>query len=369
MSYAKNKIVARTVTVEPVRWYEISSKRDTVLVLNGEFTFDFYQNIDRNLWLGYVEKHKQKMNSPESNREYLTRQLLVKDYIEKQSGLPQTFRDIVPYGLQEGPQAFLYNELISDARLVENHLIPFLRKAGYFDPITPGMEKLFFRFDISSFSLETTEIPDNFTTKRIFVVKFKLLFDVKKYFNYLVINKGASFSLSLFPVFEFKMRFNAQFPYKIFIDRVNFFNWLQNHMVMFMHDDAIIKYVYSKTKIRLDKLSRISYRMPFKELTVIIDVPDIVNFVQQLIYGKINFGGRYSHDFAVQKIDRDIGNKYIATGRSSLIGNIIFFLVFYKTYSNAFKTKLNVASSASISNFIKEVAMLHNMKRLSILIK
>jgi hypothetical protein len=338
--YSKNKIVPQSIELEKVNWFKMASSKDAILHLTGVFQFDLYHEADKNLWLKYFEVLKQKTVLGTGavgmgDEAFAAREAWVKNKIQNYDPNSVFYRQI-PIDMVESPIAHFYNEIVGEMKLKKNYIYPLLRDKGYFAPLSIFTDELFLKVDETSYQVEITEIPYEYSMKKIFRVKFNMTFDIGKYIEYMIVTKMAKFKLDIFPVFRFRVLYFQNFPTFLNLDKTNFFNWLNNHMLDIMRrNPKILKYCFEKTKVRLDLVQRLHIKTdPFsKEFIVTTD--DYLNFVIQLVKGQVNFGSGYSY-FTIQQIDKNLIN----TRRNELKSNFFAFIMFFLIYRNVYQGKL-----------------------------
>lgn len=342
MPYAKNKIIPRTAELKPLRWYEQTQYKQASIQLEGEFTFDFYHDIDRERWFKMFINQQQKTNA--NDRYFLAKELVAKEYIKNMPKNPEEIfnTNIIPVTTAESARSFLYNELIGRHKIIKTYIMPQLRKFNIFFPITPILESKYFSFDMNSFELEKIQIPNNHQMKEIFKITFKVNFDVRAYLQHIIIERHADFYLSLWPTFEFRMNIPTGFPFVITgNERNSFIRWLNPLLSELMiKDRKILMYVYKKTKVRLDKIKHLKIEMG-TDNRVKFDTDDLIQFIFQLVKGKINLFGNSSNSqsFKIKAIDPDFAKNKIEVSRTNLPLNLLYIYIIYRVF---IKKKKNI---------------------------
>ena len=354
--YTKNRIVPHDIQLEKVNWFRMSSSKDTTLHLECTFTFDLYHEVDKEMWIHYFQNLAQKTAMGTGllgmgDEAFASKEAWVKQKIkEYKSDMP--FYRIIPVDMVESPMAHFYNEIVGGMKLKNNYIYPMLREKGYFSPISIFTDEMFIKVDETSYQVDITEIPDNYTMKKIFKVKFNMMFDVAKYIEYMIVNKMAKFKLEIFPVFHFKITYFQNFPTFLGMDKINFTLWLNRHLLQIIRTNPkILKYCYEKTKVRLDLVQRLHIEASSftKEFSITTD--DHLNFIIQLVKGKINFGSKNSY-FEIQQINQNL----LDTRRNELKGNmfamVMFFLIFRSVYQGRL-FKRTMTSEQYVAEIIK----------------
>jgi len=355
--YTKNRIVPHSIELEKIDWFNMYSSRDSLLHLKGMFEFDLYHEADKGLWLQYFKTLVDKTALGTGvlgmgDEKFAAKEAWVRKKIAEYNPDAVFYRQI-PIDMVQSPIAHFYNEIVGEMKLKKNYIYPMLRDKGYFAPLTIFSDEMFLKVDETSYQVEITEIPDNFTMKKIFKVKFNLTFDVAKYVEYMIVTKMAKFKLEIFPLFHFKILYFQSFPAFLNLDKNNFLNWLNNHILTIIRTNPkILKYCFEKTKIRLDLIQRLHIKAdPFtKEFVLTTD--DYLNFIIQMVKGKINFGSGYSY-FSIQQIDKNLIN----TRRNELKGNTFAFIMFFLVYKSIYQGKLFNRTMTS-EQYVAEISKL-----------
>lgn len=353
--YTKNRIVPHSIELENVNWFKANTTKDSILHIDGIFQFDLYHEADKEMWLQYFQTLKAKTAIGTGmlgmgDEQFAAREAWVKNKIKSYE--TSGFYRIIPVDMVQSPLAHFYNEIVGGMKLKANYIYPLLREKGYFNPISLFTDEMFLKVDETTYEVEITEIPYNFTMKKIFKVKFKMTFDVGKYVEYMIVNKMAKFQLDIFPAFNFKILYFYNFPTFLALDKNNFINWLNTHILTIIRTNPkILKYCFDKTKIRLDMVQRLKINASAfgKEFSLTTD--DHLNFIMQLVKGKINFGNKQSY-FNIQQINQNL----IDTKRNELKSNafamIMFFLIFKSIYQGKL-FKRTMTSEQYVTEIIK----------------
>ena len=358
MPYAKNKINPRTAEIYPIEWYKLHATTHPVIAIEGEFSFDMYHDVDRDAWLHYFENEKKKTVTGMEDRAFVSQEVVVRKYIGQSQGhnIDQNFY-VVPKSMQESPRSFLYNELIGYSKIHERYILPMLRKKGIFDPITSRMEHMFFEFDMTAFEMETFQIPHYYQLRTIFKIKFRLMFDLEKYLEYIIVTKKAKFGLEIWPVFEFKIMYPTLFPYVFTRDNVDFMRWMDHFLSKIMRTNSkILRYCYKVTKVRLDKLRGLEAKASSFRPEIIMDTRSVFDFIIQLVKGKVDLGGKRSTGFDVQKIKPDFAKSHMADiGSSNSAFTLFYFYLFYQMYRNLIMPKKVKNKAKYMREVVKQI--------------
>lgn len=351
--YAQNKIVPRTSSLKVVPWSSQRLIATGIIEMDGEFTFDFFNEEDRARWLGAFTNEKGKRDT--GDRFFAARELVVNDYITKTMH-NQFIKDIVPRSMAESPRSFLYNDLIGRMAIEKNFIIPALHKTGVFSPITEHMERMFFEFVQDSYTIETMEIPDMYVLRQIFRVKFRVLFDLKKYLDYLIIKKKAKFELNLWPDCYIKMTYGGGWPMIFLHDKINFYNAVNQHVLKIIQSTpSIINYIYSTIKIRVDRVAGLQLRLDHKSQDVLITTDRVMSLIGQFIAGKIDIfsNQRINSSFSIQKMDPEIARKYGTSGTSPAA---VFLLNMYALrYISSKRPGLSHPSASEVERVMRDI--------------
>ncbi len=253
----------------------------------------------------------------------------------------------------ESPLAHFYNEIVGEMKLKKNYIYPMLRDKGYFRPISIFTDEMFLKVDETSYQVDITEIPYEYSMKKIFRVTFDMTFDVAKYIEYIIVNKLAKFELQILPNFYFKIKYFQNFPTFLGLDKNNFTLWLNNHILTIIRTNPkIIKYCFEKTKVRLDLIQRLHINASSFDKEFSLTTDDHLNFIMQMVKGKINFGSKYSY-FDIQQINQNI----IVTKRNELKGNTFALIMFLLVFKSIYQGKLFKRTMTS-EQYLNEVIKL-----------
>lgn len=355
--YVENKIITRTANLN-IDWIKNLSSRNKYIVIDGDYSFDFYHDVDRSKWLDYFETQKEKTNFRNPDHLYLTTELVAGKYKERANQHDPSNPYYVPMSLEQSPETFLYNDLLGYNKIHIRHILPALRKRGYFNPITPLAEKMFFDFDMSSFKIETFKIPHNYKLRTIFKVSFKMIFHADKYVEYLFTKKNPKFFLNMWPDFRFEMKFFQRFPSIISKETNRMYDWFDEHILSLIgYNKKILQVIYNATKVKLQKVKRINMKMDRNTQAIIMTTPDILEFTWQLFKAKIGLdGGRYSNDFDVQAISPEFAkNKIMTQQHGSPLMALLYFIAFYNIYKGFFGK--NISMTRYVSEVMRHLKM------------
>ena len=228
------------------------------------------------------------------------------------------------------PRTYLYDQLLQNQDIIKRHMMPALRKAGYFNPITQYMEQKFFTFANDSFDIDTIDIPYDFTMRKIFRVKYAMKFNLQQYIEYLIVQRKSRFVLTLYPDLRVRLILADRFPAVFIGTHARTFQRAVEPIIpkILAFNPKVLDYAFKAMKVRLDRTGgfRCSFA-PNGEIDIIPNNPH--QFIFQLLAGKIDIFGRQrpNPSFQIQSINKEF------VRQRGFTSYLIYFLIFYHLFS------------------------------------
>lgn len=356
--YVKNKIVTRIGILKPENYSRQPRLREGKLQINGEYSFDFFHEEDRSKWFEEFEKHKRLTDPDKPDYFYLGRQNVAKNYM-KNTTLNSFVPNPVPYDLEEGPRAFVYNKLLGEMNIIKNHIMPELRERGFFKPVNAYMEKRFFEFDLSSFEISTMQVPDKYEMRTIFKLNFHIWFDLQAYIEWMIVRRYSVFHLDIYPHAVMKIIYTDGFPF-VFVreGREDFYRAInQATHAYIVKNPKIVAYMYEKTKVRLDKVKGLKIVFNSTKNEIEIKTDENMSMFGQLIIGNIDiFKSRTpNQSFTIQRIDTTHLQAHLTVGSSvnPFVYLALAYVIFGKTRRMPSKQEIEKAIRLNASGKLK----------------